>query len=109
MGHLSINWYDPLGSLDLEYAGNSQWLELLRPFTGARVLYICDKTVPRITPALQELVGERVTEVLPGLVRLEIMFLTPGRVHEGVAEFVSARQLSGNPIALSCRLVTLPW
>ena len=109
VGHLSINWYDPLGSLDLEYAGNSQWLELLRPFTGARVLYICDKTVPRITPALQELVGERVTEVLPGLVRLEIMFLTPGRVHEGVAEFVSARQLSGNPIALSCRLVTLPW
>ena len=109
VGHLSINWYDPLESLDLEYAGNSQWLELLRPFTGARVLYICQETVPRIAPALQELVGERVTEVLPGLVRLETTFTTPGRVHEGIAEFVSARQLSGNPIALSCRRVTFPW
>ena len=43
----------------------SQWLDLLHPFAAVKDLYIYPEFVPRIAPALQELVRERVTEVLP--------------------------------------------
>jgi hypothetical protein len=46
---------------------NTLWLELLRPFAAVKNLYLCKELVPRIAPALQELVGGRTTEVLPGL------------------------------------------
>jgi hypothetical protein len=91
-----VHWQD-----DIE---NSQWLELLHPFTAVKDLYISWGCTPRIAPALQELSGERVTEVLPALRRL-----FPGRypsgylrhVQEGIEQFVSARQLAGYPIAVS--------
>jgi hypothetical protein len=35
--------------------------------TNVKNLHLSREFVPRITPALQELVGERVTEVLPAL------------------------------------------
>jgi hypothetical protein len=43
------------------------WMELLRPFAAVKNLYPCKEFVPRIAPALQELVGGRATEVLPTL------------------------------------------
>jgi F-box-like len=46
---------------------NTQWLQLLRPFAVVKNLYLCKEFVPRIAPALQELVGGRTTEVLPSL------------------------------------------
>ena len=46
---------------------SSQWLELLQPFTAVKDLYISQEFVPRIAPTLRELVGGRVTEVLPAL------------------------------------------
>jgi hypothetical protein len=83
---------------------NSQWLELLHPFTAVRHLYISWKFTPSIVPALQELSGERVTEVLPAL---QSLFLEsdPSEdwrlVEESFGQFVSARQLAGHPIAVS--------
>ena len=79
------------------------WLELLRPFVAVKNLYISKEFVPRIAPALEELVGARTTEVLP---RLETLFV-PGRqpsgpLQEGIEKFVSARQLISHPVAVSC-------
>ena len=81
---------------------SSQWLELLHPFTAVQGLYMYQEFVPRIAPALQELVGERVTEVLPALqtLFLEVALLS-GPVGESIKRFVNARQLAGHPIALS--------
>ena len=81
---------------------NIQWLELLRPFTSAKDLYISLEFSPRIAPALQELVEEGVTEVLPALQTL-LLEETPlsEPVQENIGQFVSARQLSGHPIAVS--------
>ena len=53
------NWQD-----DIEI---SQWLELLHPFTAVKDLYISEGLIPHIAPALKELVGERVSELLPAL------------------------------------------
>jgi hypothetical protein len=52
---------------DIEFA---KWLDLLHPFTAVKNLYLCEQFAPRIAPALQELTGERTTEVFPALQRL---------------------------------------
>ena len=82
---------------------NSQWLELFHPFTGVKGLYIPSKLTGRIAPALQELVGERSTEVLP---TLQTLFLTRNslldkRAQKAITQFVAARRLAGHPIAVS--------
>ena len=81
---------------------NSQWIELLRSFTAVKGLYICREFAPRVVPALQELVGERATEVLPALQSLFFEEPLPsGPVEESIGQFVTARRLTGHPIAIS--------
>ena len=81
---------------------DAQWLSLLQTTTAVKNLYIHREFVPRIAPALQELVGERVTEVLPVLQTLFIMDpLLPGPVQEAIGQFVAARQLVGHTIAVT--------
>jgi hypothetical protein len=83
----------------LNYVESSEWLDLLHPFTAAKDLYISPKIMPYLAPTLRELVGERVTEVLPAL--QTIFFEEPGRVLETIGPFITARQLAGHPIAIS--------
>ena len=81
---------------------NSQWLELFRPFSAVKGLYISEEFMPRIAPTLKELVGERVMEVLPALLAflLEETNLS-GPVQEAIGEFIAARQLAGRRIVVS--------
>jgi hypothetical protein len=80
---------------------NSQWLELLHTFTAVKDLFLSQKFAPRIAPALQELVGERVDEVLPALQSIFWEGLHPGVVPEGIRQFVTAR--ASHPIGV------IPW
>jgi hypothetical protein len=81
---------------------NTLWLELLHPFAALKNLYISKGFVPRIAPALQELVGERSTEVLPTLENIFLEEFQPsGPLHEGIEKFVAARMLTGHPMAVS--------
>jgi hypothetical protein len=82
---------------------SSQWLELFHPFTAAKALYISREFSPRVVPSLQELVGERVTEVLPALQSLFLEETPPSGtlIQEAIEQFVAARQLSGHPITVS--------
>ena len=83
---------------------NSQWLEFLHPFAAVKDLHISRIFTPSIAPALQELSGERATEVLPALQSL-LLERYPSEysrlVQESIGQFVSARQLAGHPIAVS--------
>ena len=84
------------------YVENTIWLDLLHPFSAVKNLYLCQKLVPRIAPALQELVGERKTEVLPTLENIFLKGFQPsGSLHEGIKNFVSARRLTNHPVAIS--------
>ena len=56
---LQLQWYD-----DME---NTEWLELLQPFTCVKDLVLSERLVPLVAPALQELDEERVTQMLPVL------------------------------------------
>jgi hypothetical protein len=81
---------------------NSQWLEFLHSFTAVEGLYLSREFTPRIARVLQDLVGERVTEVLPALQTLFLEEpLSPGPVQETIGQFVAARQLASRPIAVS--------
>jgi hypothetical protein len=83
------------------------WLELLRPFTSVKNIYISEKIAQRIVPALQELVESRAV-VLP---TLQNIFLEEpqepqpsgslGPIQKGVQEFVSTREITSHPIAVS--------
>src|SRR5258707_15851464 len=87
---LPPHWQD-----DIE---DGQWLEVLHPFTSVKYLYLSRELTPSIAPALQELVGERVTEGFPALKSLFLQELTPaGPGEEAIGKLVAARQRAGHP------------
>jgi len=99
--YIDGNLYSPLvWKGDIE---NTKWLDLLLPFTAVKNLYLSKLFSPRIALALQELTGGRTTEVLPALqnVRLEGFKPSEPTIQGGIAQFISARQLTNHPIAIS--------
>jgi len=81
---------------------NTLWLQLLLPFTAAQNLYIHKEFAPFIVTALQELVGVRITEVLPNLQNIFLNDLEPsGPLKDNIEQFVAARRFSNHPIAIS--------
>jgi hypothetical protein len=95
-----------IASEDWEDIGNDQWLELLRPFTGAKVLYIPLEFRLSLPLALQELVGERVTEVLPALQTIFLEDVLQDSFRSGaedaaIGQIVTARRLAGHPVTVS--------
>ena len=81
---------------------NTLWLELMHPFSSVKNLYLSEEFAPRIGSALQELIEERTTEVLPSL---QDIFLEGhqqlGPVQKGIRQFVTARQVTNHPIVVS--------
>jgi hypothetical protein len=81
---------------------NTQWLDLLLPFTAVKNLYLSKQFSPCVAPALQELTGGRTTEVLPALQNVLLEGFQPSEpVQEGIAQFIFARQLANRPVAIS--------
>lgn len=97
--HLEIhnhrNWQDHI-------VGNgTHWLELLRPYTAVKNLFLRKGIPVHVAPALQELAEGRVTGVLPALQNLFVAGLEPrGSVQGTIRQFVGARLLSGHPVTL---------
>jgi len=114
---LKPNWQDDTDSEDMEQQDeiestewgddieNIQWLEFLQLFAAVESLTINPATVVRIGPALLELVGERVTDVLPALITLlfeDTSTALPSPADQKpILRFVAARRLAGHPIHLS--------
>jgi hypothetical protein len=83
---------------------NALWLELLLPFTAVKNLCLSKVFAPDIAAALQELVGARITEVLPSLqnIFVEGLKIEPmGPLQENIWQFAGARRQSGHPVAIS--------
>ena len=96
----SIYHSQHLGPFDIE---RSQWEELLYPFTNVKNLYLAEEVGLHAATALQGLVCERVTQVLPALQSLWIKGLQPsGPTREAAESFVAARQRLGRPITIHC-------
>jgi hypothetical protein len=79
---------------------HTQWLEIFRPFIAVQSLDIFDLD-ELIAPALQELTGERVMEVLPALGRIGVPDRDPpGSVRQVLEPFITARQLANRPVTV---------
>ncbi len=92
--HSQLDWDDNIE--------NAEWLELLHSFTAVKNLYLSKQFAPRLAPALQELTGDRTTEVLPTLRNIFLEGFLPSKpVQEGIRQFVSARQLIDRPVAIA--------
>ena len=93
-GYEHPRWQD-----DIE---NTLWLDLLRSFVALKNLYLSKEFVPRLEPALQELVRGGTTGVLPTLENIFLEgFLPPGPLHKAIEKFVAARRLTSHPVAVS--------
>ena len=98
---LDIQVPDYLKSISQVDMEDTQWLELFRPFTAVRTLRIHHKLQSLIVPALQELSGERATEVFPVLDNLYLEEYPPsGSDQQAIESFVAARQHSDHPVAV---------
>jgi hypothetical protein len=93
-GYRRPDWQDDIES--------SQWLEFFQPFAATKELYISSEFTPRIAPALKELAGDGVIQVLPALQTLFFEEPFPPRpIQEAIEQFVAARQLAGHSIVMS--------
>jgi len=78
---------------------SAQWLEIFHSFIAVQSLRVRKELVPLVAPALQDLTGDRVTEVLPVLRYLHLEELEPsGSLWEAIQPFIKARQLSDHPV-----------
>ncbi|KAI9462659.1 hypothetical protein F5148DRAFT_1377109 [Russula earlei] len=99
--HLDIVDYNVPQSHWKDDMETTQWLELLNPFTAVKDLRITDQVARHVFQALEELVGERVTEILPALQNIFLERLEPlGSVPKYIEGFVAARNLSGHLVAV---------
>ena len=89
-----LDWKD-----GIEYI---EWLELLLPFSAVKNLYLSKQFAPRIAPALQEMTDDGTIEMLPTLQNLYLEGFRPSEsVEGGIERFISARQLTDHPVAIS--------
>jgi hypothetical protein len=80
---------------------STQFLEVFRLVTATRSLYVPESLGPVIASVLQELIGERATEVLPNLCDIFLeRSAESGSIQEAIQPFVDARRLSGRPVAV---------
>jgi hypothetical protein len=79
----------------------SRWLELLRPFTSVKKLYLSERPALRVACALEGLSGERVTEVLPALQDISILGHEPSvAILKAFGKFVATPQASGCSVSI---------
>jgi hypothetical protein len=95
-----LYFYGPLSSPP-DSVENALRLELFRPFTAVKRLFLSKKFARCIAPALQELVGESTAEVLPVLQNIFLEELEPsGPVQEVIGKLVAAREVTTHPISV---------
>ena len=97
--HISVSLY---GKPWRDIIESTLWLELLRPFIAVKNLYLSEKITQCIMPTLQELVGNRTTEVLPNLEHIFLKkFHLSGPYQEVIMRFVDARKVTNHPVTVS--------
>jgi hypothetical protein len=83
---------------------NTRCMELLLSFTTVKDLVLHEVVGSSVASSLQELVAERGTEILPALQNIFLEGFQPsGLIPEGIAKFISARELTGHPILVHHR------
>jgi len=85
----------------LDNVVTSRWLDFLHRFTTVKNLHLSEELALRVAPALQELVAEGRTDILPTLQNIFLEGCRPsGHVQEAIDQFIAARRHSGCPVVV---------
>ena len=96
--HLEIHNRRNFWEDDME---NVQWLEFLHLFPSVKDLVLPVKLFRLVAPALDELDGEGVTEVLPVLQNIVLQSPQPSAPdNKAIGKFIATRQLLGSPVTV---------
>ncbi|KAH9971501.1 hypothetical protein BGW80DRAFT_1460462 [Lactifluus volemus] len=88
---------DNIGSIQQVDMDDTQWLELLQPFTAVQTLQILSDDIESlVVPALRGLSGELATQVLPALEELQLSAYRASQRYNW--PFIIARQRSDHPV-----------
>jgi hypothetical protein len=77
---------------------STQWHDLLRPFSGIKVLYVDGSLITKLAHSLQIEDGEPPLELLPEL--KELTYYKDGDHSDAFTSFINARQIAGRPVNL---------
>jgi hypothetical protein len=83
-----------------------QWREVLQPFASVKDMTLeFEDSIRLFAPALQDLVGQRATDVLPALQNLflntdDAGWRPSGPVKRAIDKFIATRQLYGHPVTV---------
>jgi hypothetical protein len=89
---LSLSWYE---------ANGPQWRELLRSFSGVKVLHVAGRLIGQVSRSLQSESedGEPPPQLLPELKKL--VYYEEGDPSDAFSSFVEFRAIAGSPITLT--------
>jgi hypothetical protein len=96
--HLEIHNHRNYWKEDMQ---NVRWLEFLRLFPSLKDLVLSVRSLRLVAPALNELDGESIAEVLPALQNIVIQGSQPSEHDDKViGKFIATRQLLGIPVTV---------
>ena len=102
---------DDINPLDLQDdVDHTEWLNIFRPFISVTSLDIRDLDV-LIAPALQDLTGESIMEVLPALRSLVVTDPSSdssGSVRQAIEPFITGRHLFNRPVTVHREIKAIP-
>jgi hypothetical protein len=99
--HLEFHNFQKYWEDDME---NVQWLELLSLFPSLKDFVLSEKSFRLVAPALNELDGESIMEVLPALQNIVIQGPQPLEPNnKTIGKFIATRQLLGSPVTVQYR------
>ncbi|KAI9429840.1 hypothetical protein BJY52DRAFT_1219392 [Lactarius psammicola] len=91
---LPISHHSPIVHCWEDGMDDTDWLELLSPFTAVKTLHGSKQLAGHIALAVDGISGEMIPEVLPALVSLSLEDQTV----RSVEQFIAVRRLSGHPV-----------
>ncbi len=93
-----VTWLEIRGNSKVEwrnYTVSTEWLELFHPFTAVQSLRVVGSLERFVVAVLQDLTGERTTDVSPALRNLSLGIFGSSRAEKNA--LVTARRLLGHP------------
>ena len=83
---------------------NVQWLEFLQLFPSMKELVLSAKSFQLVAPALNELDGESITEMLPTLQNIILRGPQPSEPdNKVIGKFIATREILGSPVTVQHR------
>jgi F-box-like len=80
---------------------NILWLDVLHLFPSVKDLVLSEELFRLVVPALDEINGERVTEILPVLQNIVIKGPQPSEPdNQAIGKFIATRQILGSPVTV---------